>query len=236
MTLPAGIICGGMGTRLHPLTERIPKALIHVAGEPFIAHQLRLLKASGIERVVLCAGFHGDLLRDYVGDGARFGVAVDYSFDGPSLLGTAGALRKALPLLGEEFFALYGDSYLPCDYTAVARCFQDSGAQALMTVFCNGGRWDASNVELGEDGAIRAYDKKNRSERMRHIDYGLGVFRASAFDRVLPATFFDLAALYRQLLADGMLTAYEVKERFYEIGSLQGIEELNQLFIEKNRR
>ena len=233
MTLPVGILCGGMATRLYPLTEKIPKALIEVAGEPFISHQLRLLKNSGIERVVLCAGFQGELLQDYVGDGSKFGIEVDYSFDGPALLGTAGALRKALPLLGDEFFAVYGDSYLPCDYAAVAQFFRKFGAPALMTVFRNEGRWDASNVEL-EDGRIRAYDKKNRTARMRYIDYGLGVFRAAAFeDGVPPETFFDLAVLYGKLLAEGKLAACEVRERFYEIGSLQGIEELNRFLLEK---
>ena len=226
MSLPAAILCGGMATRLYPLTEAIPKALIDVAGEPFLAHQLRLLKASGIHKVVLCAGHLGETLRDYAGDGSRFGLAIEYSFDGPVLLGTAGALKLALPLLGDEFFVLYGDSYLPCDYAAIARGFEASGKQALMTVYRNHGQFDASNVEMTAAGAIRVYDKKNRTPAMHHIDYGLGVFRASALQRVPPGAHFDLAELYRQLLADGELAAYQVPERFYEIGSFQGIREL----------
>lgn len=121
---------------------------------------------------------------------------------------------------------MYGDSYLPCDYHAVARCFRASGKQALMTVFGNEGQWDSSNVEIADEGTIRAYDKKVHTPRMRHIDYGLGVFRASAFNRIPPETSSDLAELYRQLLAEGELSAYEVKERFYEVGSFGGIEEL----------
>jgi NDP-sugar pyrophosphorylase family protein len=226
MSLPAAILCGGMATRLYPLTQAIPKALVDVAGEPFLSHQLRLLKASGIQKVVLCAGHLGEMLRDYAGDGGRFGLKVDYSFDGPALLGTAGALKQAIPLLGDQFFVLYGDSYLPCDYRAVARSFQESGKQALMTVHRNEGLWDASNVQITASGAIQVYDKKNRTPSMRHIDYGLGVFRALALEQVPAGVHFDLAELYRQLLSQGELAAYEVSERFYEIGSFQGIQDL----------
>ena len=112
---PVAILGGGLATRLRPLTDRIPKALVDVNGEPFIAHQMRLLRSNGVERVVYCAGYRGEMIREYTGDGARFGLEVEYSFDGPAPLGTAGAIKRALPLLGESFFVLYGDSYLPCD-------------------------------------------------------------------------------------------------------------------------
>jgi NDP-sugar pyrophosphorylase family protein len=226
MSLPAAILCGGMATRLYPLTQAIPKALIEVAGEPFLAHQLRLLKASGIQNVVLCAGHLGEMLQDFADDGSRFGLKVDYSFDGPVLLGTAGALRQALPHLGDLFFVLYGDSYLPCDYSDIACKFRESGKQAMMTVHRNEGLWDGSNVEMTARNEIRVYDKENRTPSMRHIDYGLGVFRAAALNRVPPGGRFDLAELYRQLLAEGRLAAYEVPERFYEIGSFEGIHSL----------
>lgn len=127
MSLPVAILCGGMGTRLYPLTQNIPKSLVEVAGEPFLFHQLRLLRSVGTEKVVLCAGRFGQALRDQVRGGEHFGLSVEYSFDGPVLLGTAGAVRQALPLLGEEFFVLYGDSYLPCDYQAIERHFSASG-------------------------------------------------------------------------------------------------------------
>ena len=233
MSLPVAILCGGMGTRLYPLTQQRPKALIEILGEPFLAHQLRLLKASGVEKVVLLVGHYGESLRDYAGDGGRFGLTVEYSFDGPVLLGTAGAVRQALPLLGDEFFVLYGDSYLPCDYRAVARCFHAAGKQALMTVFRNEGQWDTSNVEISDGGTIRVYDKKNPNPRMHYIDYGLGAFRASAFSRVLPATFFDLAELYQRVLAEGQLSAHVILERFYEVGSFKGIEELTTFLSRK---
>ena len=221
--LPAAILAGGLGTRLHPLTRQVPKALIEIRGEPFVAHQLRLLRERGLERVVLCVGHLGGQIRDFVGDGARFGVRVEYSFDGPVLLGTAGALRQALPLLGQAFFVLYGDSYLPCDYRAVAAAFRAGTQPALMTVFRNEGQWDTSNVEFSQ-GRILAYDKRNPTPRMRHIDYGLGVFSAACFeDSECPG---DLAALYQDLLRRGALAAFEVSDRFYEIGSLQGVRAL----------
>jgi len=226
-TLPVAILAGGLGTRLYPLTERIPKALVEINGEPFLAHQLRLLRARGIERVVLCIGQHGERIREYAGDGARFGLAIDYSIDGPVLLGTAGALRNALPLLGDAFFVVYGDSYLPCSYRDVEQAFHAAGQPGLMIVYRNEGRWDSSNVEFA-DGRILAYDKKNRTARMQYIDYGLGVFSRAAF---ADAPHSDLAEVYRDLLRRDRLAAFEVQERFYEIGSFEGIAELARYLV-----
>jgi NDP-sugar pyrophosphorylase family protein len=223
-TLPVAILSGGLATRLRPLTETIPKALIELNGEPFIAHQLRLLSSRGIGRVVLCVGYRGEMIRDFVGDGVRFGLHVDVVFDGPVLLGTAGAIRRAVPLLGESFFVLYGDSYLPCDYSAVCNAFLRSGKRGLMTVFRNDGQFDTSNVEL-HDGQILRYDKRNCAPEMRYIDYGLGAFRADVFTSLPDRVHYDLARIYQDLLSVGELAAFEVRERFYEIGSLQGIEE-----------
>jgi NDP-sugar pyrophosphorylase family protein len=222
--LPVAILAGGLATRLRPATEKIPKSLLEVNGEPFIAQQLRLLKTNGASQVVLCVGFLGEMVRGVVGNGHAFGLEVHYSFDGPALLGTAGALKRALPLLGKTFLTLYGDSYLLCDYAGVAREFMASGKQALMTVFRNEGQWDTSNVEF-EDGRILAYSKKERTPRMKFIDYGLGAFTAKAFERVPADRAFDVADLYGQILADGELAGVEVKRRFYEIGSPAGLEE-----------
>ena len=221
VTLAAAILCGGLGTRLRPLTESIPKALAPVRGEPFLAHQLRLLRARGITRVVLCTGFLGEKIRDFAGDGRRFGLSIEYSSDWPALQGTAGAIREALPLLGDRFFVLYGDSYLTADYAAVERAFLASRRRSLMTVFRNEGRWDTSNVEYS-GGVIRAYDKKNPTPRMHHIDYGLGTFDRQVFAALGPGP-HDLADVYRELLERGELAACEVAERFYEVGSEAGI-------------
>ena len=227
MTLPVAILAGGMATRLMPLTEKIPKALIDINGEPFITHQLRLLRSRGIDNVVICAGHLGEMIRDFVKDGRRFGIRIEYSFDGTRLLGTGGAIKKALDLLGENFFVLYGDSYLPCNYEAAAEALEVSGKRGLMTVFRNEGAWDTSNVEF-EGGQILKYDKQRPSHRMRHIDYGLGVFWREAFEFVPDDTAYDLAKLYQSLLGKNELAVFEVDERFYEIGSVEGLEELKR--------
>lgn len=222
--LPVVILAGGLATRLRPLTETIPKALVDVNGEPFIAHQLRLLRSNGIERAIVCAAHLGEMIQEYIGDGGRFNLRVEFVFDGPRLLGTAGAVKRALPLLGQNFFVLYGDSYLPCDYRAVQTAFVENGRQALMTVFHNQGYWDTSNVEYAE-GRIMAYNKRSPTPRMHYIDYGLGIFHRSVFTLVPDDQVYDLAVLYQVLLKAGQLAAYEVRQRFYEIGSFAGLEE-----------
>jgi len=237
--LTVAILAGGLATRLRPITETIPKSLLEVNGEPFAMHQLRLLQANGVRNVVLCVGHLGQLIQDAIGNGAALGLQVDYSFDGPALLGTAGAIRNALPKLGDPFFVMYGDSYLPCDYAAIAHKFESAGMLGMMTVFRNEGKWDASNVEFEEGeldpgalhqgqldrGKILAYSKQNWTPRMRHIDYGLGVFRAEAFANLPPHQACDLTEVYEDLLNRKQLAAFEVHERFYEIGSPAGLRE-----------
>jgi N-acetyl-alpha-D-muramate 1-phosphate uridylyltransferase len=218
------LLAGGLAKRLRPATDKIPKSLVEVNGEPFLAHQLRLLHASGIRRVVLCVGFLGEMIQEAIPDGSEFGLEVEYSFDGDTLLGTAGALKRALPLLGDSFFVLYGDSYLVCDYASVGRKFTSSGLLALMTVYQNEGKWDTSNVEF-ENGRILAYSKKNRTPRMKYIDYGLGVFSAKAMEFVPAGGAYDLAELYGRILGKGQLAGMEIHQRFYEIGSPAGLEE-----------
>lgn len=233
-TLPIAILAGGLATRLRPLTERVPKALVELAGRPFVNWQLELLAAAGIKRVVFCLGYLGEMIEAHVGDGARFGLEVAYSYDGPTLLGTGGALRHALPLLGEEFLVLYGDSYLPIDYAAVTEAFLKSGKPGLMTVLKNEGRWDSCNVWM-DAGELRLYDKKARLPEMQHIDYGLTAFRAEVFSR-RSAESFDLAEVMHELVAKKELAAFEVTERFYEIGSPAGIADLDAFLLPENRR
>lgn len=225
---PIAILAGGLATRLRPVTEKIPKALIEVAGQPFLAHQLRLLHAAGIRKVVLCVGYRGEMIEEQFGDGAEFGVALSYSYDGPVLLGTGGALKKALPELGEHFLVLYGDSYLPIDYAAPVRALVAAGKLGLMTVFKNENRWDTSNVWF-ENGEIKRYDKKRVTAEMKHIDYGLGVLRQEAFHPWPNDTPFDLAEVYGDLVRRKELAGFEVNQRFYEIGSAAGIAELDAM-------
>lgn len=222
MSLPVVVLAGGLATRLRPVTERIPKSLIEVAGRPFAEHQIELLRAHGLTDIMFLTGYLGEQLPAQLGDGSRWGVKLRYLADGAVPLGTGGAIRAALQHLAPTFFVLYGDSYLPCDYAAVARAFAVSEAAALMTVYPNDGRWDASNVDF-DNGRIVAYDKQRRTPQMRHIDYGLGAFRRDVFASWSLGTAFDLAEVYQRVLADDDLAGYEVGERFYEIGSPAGL-------------
>jgi NDP-sugar pyrophosphorylase family protein len=227
MSLPAAaILAGGLATRLGPETQGSPKSLVDVAGMPFIHRQLMLLSTQGVEQAVVCAGHLGRMIRESVGDGSAFGLKVEYSFDGDRLLGTGGALKKALPLLGPEFFTLYGDSGLEEPLAPVAAAFRASGRQALMTVFRNENRLIPSNVEFSQ-GRILAYGKASPTPAMRHADYGLGLFKAGAF-RSEEAEAFDLASFYGKLLAAGQLAGWETASRFWEIGSPEGLAETRE--------
>ena len=225
MSLPVAILVGGLAMRLRPLTEEIPKALIPINGCPFLAHQLELLKDKGIQDVVICAFYRGEQIEDFAGDGRRFGLNICYSYDGPQPLGTGGAVRKALPLLGEAFFVLYGDSYLPIDYESVEESFNVSEKDALMTVYRNRDQGDRSNIQY-ENGKILAYNKVNRTKKMEFIDYGLGALKSSAIEAFPENEILDLAKVYQVLLIADRLAAFEVKQRFYEVGSFEGIREL----------
>lgn len=225
--IPVAILAGGLATRLRPITEKIPKSLVPVAGRPFLAHQLEMLHARGICYVVLCIGFLGEMIQHEFGNEA-YGIKLDYSFDGPKLLGTGGAIKRALPLLGEEFFILYGDSYLPVQYAPVVDCFHQSGKPGLMTVYRNEGQYDSSNVVF-RNGEILVYDKKAMLPEMHHIDYGLSVFKSSVFDAYACDQVFDLAAVMGKLVREKQLAGYEVPERFYEMGSPAGLAELERL-------
>jgi NDP-sugar pyrophosphorylase family protein len=222
--IPVAILAGGLATRLGDVTKTIPKALLDIAGKPFIAYQLELLRAAGVTKVVMCIAHLADQIEAVLGDGHAYGLEIAYSHD--KLLGTGGALRNALPLLGDEFLVMYGDSYLLCDYAAIAAAWQASGKLGLMTVYKNDGRYDSSNVEM-RDGCVVRYDKSN-VPGLTHIDWGLGAFRAEAFAGY-PDGKLDLVRVYQDLLAKDQLFGYEVSERFYEIGSHAGLEELRHL-------
>ena len=228
------VLAGGIATRMRPLTETVPKALLEVAGEPFIAHQLRLFRREGITRVILCVGYLGQQIAEFVGDGSHFGLAVTYSFDGEPLLGTGGALRKALPHLGERFYVIYGDSYLDVPYAPAAMHYLQSGKDGLMTVFRNEGRWDTSNVAF-ENGTILAYSKTSKRSGMLYIDYGLGILKASTLLAYGEHDAFDLAIVYGALIARGQLAGYEALHRFYEIGSPAGLAETSAYIASKDR-
>ena len=231
------ILAGGLATRMRPLTENVPKALLSVAGRPFIDHQLDWLVRHDVARVVLSIGYRGELLREHVGDGARFGLAVSYVDEGANLRGTAGALRLALArgALEDAFLVTYGDSFLPVDFGAVWETFRRSGRPALMTVFRNEGRWDTSNVifEAGaqdDAGRVVLYDKRRATRPaadFTYIDYGLSALERRLVEAEVPAAGkADLADLFHALSVRGALAGLEVPERFHEIGSPEGLAEL----------
>lgn len=225
---PVVILAGGLATRLYPETKKIPKALIEINGKPFIDHQLNLLYQQGIREVVICVSYLAEQIEEHVQNGAKYKLKVYYSKDGETLLGTGGAIKKALSLLPENFFVLYGDSYLLCDFKLIQEAFLQQNRLGLMTVFRNHGQWDTSNIEY-RNGKIVDYDKKNISPHMHYIDYGLGILNQQAFDDVPLNKFYDLAELYKKLLNTNQLGSCEVTERFYEIGSFSGIEETRSL-------
>ena len=229
--IPVAILAGGLATRLRPITEKIPKSLVPVAGRPFLAHQLEMLHAQGVRRAVLCIGFPGEMIQREFGSEA-YGIKLDYSFDGEKLLGTGGAIKRALPKLGAEFFILYGDSYLPIPYAPIADFFHRSSKLGLMTVYRNEGKYDASNVVF-RDGEIVVYDKKAKLPEMRHIDYGLSLFKSSVFQAYATDQVFDLAEVMGKLVGEKQLAGYEVPERFYEMGSPAGLAELEIILKSK---
>ncbi len=234
MMPPAVILAGGLATRLYPVSSKTPKSLIEVAGKPFIFHQLALLKQQGVCHVVLCVGKFGEMIQDYVGDGHRWDLRVQYSYDGDVLLGTGGAIKKACPLLPEVFFVLYGDSYLDVDMMPILERFESEGKPALMTVYRNKNHWDKSNI-LFQDGRIVKYDKKNPTPEMEHLDYGINILMKKVFNDWPDGVPFDLSEVFTKLIEKGELSAFEVFKRFYEIGSIQGIKETEQYLNSKHQ-
>jgi NDP-sugar pyrophosphorylase family protein len=215
---------------MHPRTLTVPKAMLEVAGRPFVEWQLELLVSCGIRDVVMCIAHLGHLIRDHVGDGARFGARVVWSEEGPELLGTAGAVRAALPLLGDEFLVTYGDSYLPFDYAAPLRVLAEhDDCDGVMAIFKNEGKWDTSNVV--SDGVwVRRYEKGAGAvdRAFDHIDYGATALRRSVIAALPAGQAHGLDAIQRDLAARGRLRASVARERFYEIGSHDGLAELER--------
>jgi NDP-sugar pyrophosphorylase family protein len=232
---PVAILAGGLATRLYPLTQRVPKSLLGVAGRPFLFHQLDQLREEDVGEVVLCVGHLAEQIEAAVGDGHTFGLNVRYSRDGSQPLGTGGALKQALPLLGAHFFVLNGDSYLPCSFARIQAAYEAARRPALMTVFRNDNRWDRSNVVF-RDGGLIEYDKHSRRSDLTHIDFGVSVLSPEVFATYAGKAVIDLAEIYRTLSLSGQLAALEVVERFYEIGSREGIAATEEYLSRRLRR
>ena len=226
---PAVILSGGLASRMREYTETIPKAMLDIAGKPFIDRQLSMLKTQGVGHVFLCIGHLGEMIEAYAGDGSKYGLKLTYSYDGDKLLGTGGAVKKIIDILPDTFFVLYGDSYLEIPYDPLVEAFSSSDKKGLMTVYENADLYDASNV-IFQNGELIAYRKHNKTDEMRHIDYGLGILRKEVFDDFPPDTAFDLAGIYEKLVNEKELLGFEVFKRFYEIGSPGGLQELRRKF------
>jgi NDP-sugar pyrophosphorylase family protein len=225
------ILAGGLATRLGELSAGCPKSMLKIQEKPFLEYQLELLRRAGIGNVVLCLGYLGEKIERHFGDGNRFGVSLRYSIEDRPC-GTAGALRNAKNLLDDTFFCMYGDSYLFINFTEVMRYFESQNKLALMTVFHNNNLFDKSNTTV-EGNLVTEYDKNGGTGDMVYIDYGLHIFRKRALDMVPDNRSYSLEELFPRLIAMRELLAYEVEERFYEIGSPQGFRDFSNYIKEK---
>jgi NDP-sugar pyrophosphorylase family protein len=222
---PVAVLAGGLGTRLRDVTgDDLPKVMVPVAGQPFIDHKLRELRDKGASDVLLLLGHGAEAVRDHVGDGAAHGLRVEYRDDGDALLGTGGALLRALPQLGDRFWVTYGDTLLDVDVVRAERTAAASDARGLMTVLHNRDRWQPSNV-VARDGHVAAYTKDPRPPGAEHIDYGMLLFDARAFSPHAQAVAFDLATIVVDLVDRHALLAFEVTERFHDIGTPDALSE-----------
>lgn len=229
------VLMGGLGTRLGTETRNCPKALIDVNGKPFFDYQLKLMSNYGFQKFLFLTGHMSEQIKKHYGDGSRFGVSIRYSCDGEMLLGTGGSVKNAFPCLEEDFLLLYGDSFMDIDYReTIYRYFRGrlQGCLALMTVLENWEQLDRSNVFF-EEGKILLYDKQQPDERMRYIDYGVGMYHRSAFEEIETKGYFDIAILQKKLSLEKKLAAHEVTNRFYEIGSSDSLNEFRKYAMER---
>ncbi len=224
--MQVAILAGGLATRLGDLTRDRPKSMVEVWGEPFVEYQLDLLRRSGIKNIILCIGNRGEQIQRHCGNGKRYGVNIKYSFE-DKLFGTAGALKKAEALLNDVFFTIYGDSYLFLDFSAAMHYFKSQNKLALMTVYKNYDRYDRSNTVV-EGNLVKKFSKKERTKDMVYIEYGANIFSKEALKMIPENQFYSLDDLFPRLIEMGELLAFEVKERFYEIGSPHGLKEFEE--------
>jgi len=224
--MQVAILAGGLATRLGDLTRNQPKSLVKVWGEPFLEYQLKLLKRGGIKDMVLCISHMGEQIERHFGDGREYGVNIKYSVE-DKLLGTAGALKRAEALLNDIFFTMYGDSYLFLDFPVAMHYFKSQNKLALMTVYKNYDQYDRSNTVV-EGNLVKKFSKKERTEDIVYIEYGANIFKKEALKMIPENQFYSLDELFPRLIEMEELLAFEVKERFYEIGSPQGLKEFGE--------
>ena len=220
-------MAGGLATRLRPLTDAVPKAMVDIQGKPFLEYQLDLLRRNGVDDIVLCVGHLADQVREHFGDGRALGVRLQYSDEGLKLMGTSGALKKAQPLLAEMFFVLDGDSYLALDYRGIMTGFEGRDKLALMVVYKNHDRYDKSNTAI-DGGMVTAYDRGQKIPGLVHIHAGLSVLRREALALIPGDRPSSQDELWSGLIARGQLMAFTASSRFYEVGSVSGLAEFRR--------
>ena len=230
--MQVAILAGGRGTRLKPITNKVPKSLIAVCGRPFLEYQLDFFKKSGVRDIVLCVGYLGEQIVNHFGNGRKFGVNITYSYDGEQLLGTAGALKNATRLLDGEFFVIYGDSYLFLDFATIMSYFHRFDKLGLMVVYKNYDRYGRSNVVI-EDNLVTQYSTKDKTEGMVYIDYGVSVLRKKALELVPQNQHYSLEELLARPIKQKELLAYKVNKGFYQIGSLEGLNEFKRYISQR---
>jgi NDP-sugar pyrophosphorylase family protein len=222
------VLAGGLGTRMAAITgANTPKVLLPVAGRPFIDFKLASLAAEGIERVVLLLGHGASLIADHVGSGARYGLRVMCRSDGPVLLGTGGAIRRALDVLGSVFWVTYGDTYLRVPMGEIEGAFGVGNPEGMMTVLRNRDRWDQSNLRV-EQRLVVEHRKGAAPGTYEYIDYGLAILGRETLEAFPAESPFDLEQAFQRLIARRRMGAYVVSQRFYEIGSPEGYRQTDE--------
>jgi NDP-sugar pyrophosphorylase family protein len=225
------ILAGGLATRLRPLTEGTPKSMVMIQGRPFLEYQLDFLRKNRVAGVVLCIGYLGEQIENYFGDGRKFGMNITYSYESQQLLGTAGALKKAEKLLEDPFFTMYGDSYLSLNFADALSYFRSQNKLALMSVYKNYDRYERSNTVIKGD-LVKKFSKKEKTKDMVYIEYGANIFRKEVLGLIPEGRPYSLEELFPELIRREELLAYEVRERFYQIGSSQGLEEFKRYVMQ----
>jgi len=225
--IPAVILAGGLGTRLRPLTDRQPKALVRVQGKPFLEHQLELLQRGGVRDVLLLVGYRGRQIEQSFGDGARLGLRLRYSLE-DTPLGTGGALRQAEALLPDDFLLLNGDTLMPLDYEKLEKAYRQSQKLGLLVAYENPEHALDNNLALGSDHLVTAYHRHNPAG-LTHVDAGLGVFSKRLLQFIPPALRVSLEEeVYPMLIHRSQLMGFPTPQRFYDMGSFAGLEALER--------
>lgn len=228
--MQVAILAGGLARRLGDLTRNQPKSMLKSREKTFLEYQLELLRKGGIRNVLLCIGHMGEQIERYFGNGREYGVNIKYSLE-DKLLGTAGALKNAEGLLGDVFFTMYGDSYLFLDLSAAMRYFKSQNKLALMAVYKNYDRYGTSNTVV-EGNLVKKFSKQEKTKNMVYIEYGANIFKKEVLNMIPQNQFYSLDDLFPRLIEMRQLLAFEVKERFYETGSPQGLKEFEEYIQE----